>query len=566
MHKLFPLWVACLTAAILVPGALAGAAGGSRNGEIAFTVQFDTAQLYSVRPDVSAPQRLTTDLAVNYQPVASPDGRRIAFSRGIEGSSDIFVMNPDGSGAVRLTHSAGDDIDPMWSPDGRRIAFTSHRTGDDETYVMNADGTAVRRVTRAHGEDENPTWFPDGKRLVISSARANRKRPQLYAVTIATGHAVRLTNDRFANEWPQVSPDGRWITYTRDKQVGFYGDIVVMRVDGHGAKTITRGSSDDAYSSWSPDSRRLVYSHSGTLYLIDRDGRHNRRLEPATYGGDPYWGRDGTIYFDGSDDENPEIAVVGTDGGQFRLLTEAPDDDDVEAFWSPDGTGLLFQSDRTGDNEIWTMQADGRSKQDLSNAPRADDRLPAWSPDGSKIAFTSDRGAAHNDEEIVVMRSDGSEQISISRSPADDYEPAWSPDGRRIAFARSGGGTSDVWVMDADGSNQVRLTTNAARDEEPSWSPDGTRILFTSTRNGIPGIFVMNADGSDQHLLVRSGEIEAQASWSPDGRQIVFDRRTREGVDVVIADADGSSDRVIAQGCVGKCADYWPDPSWQPLR
>jgi dipeptidyl aminopeptidase/acylaminoacyl peptidase len=95
---------------------------------------------------------------------------------------------------------------------------------------------------------------------------------------------------------------------------------------------------------------------------------------------------------------------------------------------------LLYQSDRTGDEEIWLMQADGTGKHNLTQAPRADDKLPAWSPDGTKIAFTSDRGTAHNDEEIVVMNNDGSNQTSISGSPADDYEPAWSPDGRRIAF------------------------------------------------------------------------------------------------------------------------------------
>src|SRR5947207_9541903 len=151
MHKPPLVWLTLLIASALVPTALAGADAIPRNGQIAFTVQFDTAQLFSVRPNVSKAERLTTDLAVNYQPVASPDGRKILFSRGLEGRSDIFVMNRDGSGLVNLTHHAGDDYDPMWSPDGRRIAFTSRRTGDDEAYVMNVDGAGVHRVTRSRG-------------------------------------------------------------------------------------------------------------------------------------------------------------------------------------------------------------------------------------------------------------------------------------------------------------------------------------------------------------------------------------------------------------------------------
>src|SRR5438552_7251979 len=115
-------WLAALVAGIAVPTALAGAAAAPGNGEIAFAVRFDTNQLYSVRLDGSPVRRLTTDLAQNYQAVESPDGRRIAFARGVPGRSDVFVMNRDGSELRNLSHSPGDDYDPMWSPDGRRIA------------------------------------------------------------------------------------------------------------------------------------------------------------------------------------------------------------------------------------------------------------------------------------------------------------------------------------------------------------------------------------------------------------------------------------------------------------
>jgi Tol biopolymer transport system component len=567
MHNQRFFWLALLIAAVFAPTALAGAGALPRNGEIAFTVQFDTAQLFSVRPNVSKAQRLTTDLAVNYQPVASPDGHKLAFSRGLEGRSDIFVMNRDGSALVNLTHAKGDDFDPMWSPDGQRIAFTSNRTGDEETYVMNADGSGVRRVTRSRGDDENPSWTPDGKRLVISSIRSCDKRSQIYVVAIASGRAVRLTHEPFFDDWPQISPNGRWIAYTRDKRRYRSGDIVVMRADGRDARAVARGTIDQWYPSWSGDSRRLVYDRSYTLYVMDRDGRHDERLEPQVEGGEAYWARDGTVYYDDYDYENPEIGAAGSDGNTFKLLTEAPDDADVEPSWSPDGTQLLYQSDRTDDDEIWLMNADGGGKRNITQAPRADDRLPSWSPDGTRIAFTSDRGSAHNDDEIVVMNRDGSNQVAISGSPADDYEPAWSPDGTRIVFARTAGETSDIWVMNADGSNQVRLTTSPAWDEEPAWSPDGGKILFTSWRTGMAAIWVMSADGSDQHILVKSGEDDSQPSWSPDGRQIVFDRHTRDGIDVMVAAADGTNERLVAPGCIGKCENvYPPDPSWQPLR
>jgi Tol biopolymer transport system component len=556
-------WLGCLAASFVVPAAVAGADTAPRNGQIAFAIRFDTEQLYSLRPEGSPVRRLTTDLEINYQAVESPDGKRIAFSRGAEGRSDIFVMNRDGSGLVNLTHTPRDDYDPMWSPDGRRLAFTSHRTGDDETYVMNADGSQVRRVTRSRGDDENPSWLPGGGRLVISSERAG-KLAQIFVVRIADGRAVRLTHEKLYDSWAQASPNGRWIAYSAQPRLNTQGDLIVMRADGTHRRRITHGYHDDTYPAWAPDSRRLVYSRGDTLWLIDRDGRHNRSL---VEGGDPSWARDGTIFFDNSTPENDEIGVIDPEGGPLRLLTEAANDRDVEPYWSSDGTDLLFQSDHTDDNEIWTMRADGTGLQDLSQAPEASDREPAWSPDKTKIAFSSNRGLAHNDYEIIVMNADGSEQVDLSRAPANDYSPAWSPDGRRLAFSRFGGQTGDIWVMDADGGHQSRLTTNAATDDEPSWSPDGSRILFMSRRSGTAQIYVMNADGSGQRLLV-PGDSDSEPSWSPDGTKIVFDRLTGESRQIVVANADGSNTRVVGLACVGRsCGDaYAPDPSWQPIR
>jgi Tol biopolymer transport system component len=569
LNRTVALWLAGLAAATAVPAALGGAAAAPRNGLIAFAIQFNTLQLYSLRMDGSPVRRLTTDLGNNYQPVASPDGHKIAFTRGPDdGRAEIFVMNRDGSGLTNLTRSNGNDYDPMWSHDGRRIAFTSHRTGDDETYVMNADGSNVRRVTRSRGDDENPSWLRDGRRLVISSTRVGKKISEIYVVRIADGRAVRLTHDKRFAVWPQVSPDGRWISYTTSKQEDASGDIVVMRADGSQRRRVTRGSVDDGYASWSPDSRRLIFTRGDTLSFVDRDGRNLRRVDPVTEGRDVFWARDGTIFFDNSDYDNEEIAIVDPQGGGMKLLTEAPGDDDVEPHWSPDGALLAYQSDATGDDEIWVMNADGSDARNVSQAPRAEDEMPVWSPDGTKIAFTSDRGFANDDAEIVVMNSDGSHQVSITRSPANDSEPAWSPDGRRIAFARFAGERGDIWVMDADGSNQVRLTTSAATDVEPAWSPDGTKILFMSSRGGGAEIWVMNADGSGQRSVVASGFIDAEPSWSPDGTKIVFDRNTRDGIDIVVADADGSDQRVVTRACAGNDCDesYVPDPSWQPVH
>src|SRR5438128_7140 len=104
-------------AAFLVLGALVGTAGAAEpvhNGRIAFALLFETSQLYSVRADGSARDRLTTDGSYSFEAVESPKGRQIAFVRAGTDAPDIYVMNRDGTDVRNLTNDPHSDYDPMW--------------------------------------------------------------------------------------------------------------------------------------------------------------------------------------------------------------------------------------------------------------------------------------------------------------------------------------------------------------------------------------------------------------------------------------------------------------------
>ncbi|MBW3604837.1 MAG: hypothetical protein KY460_08000, partial [Actinobacteria bacterium] len=121
-----------------------------------------------------------------------------------------------------------------------------------------------------------------------------------------------------------------------------------------------------------------------------------------------------------------------------------------------------------------TLQTGGMDRCARSALPSA--REDGWrhtrSTDGTTIAFQSNRSG---NLDIWVVSVDGGEPVNVAQSPAADENPVWSPDGTRIAFASSRDGNREIYVMDADGSDQRRVTANDRADRHPDWSPDGSR-------------------------------------------------------------------------------------------
>jgi TolB protein len=253
--------------------------------------------------------------------------------------------------------------------------------------------------------------------------------------------------------------------------------------------------------------------------------------------------------------------------------------------WSPDGSKLVFQSNRTGDFHLYLMNPDGTGVRDVTPTLK-DCRNPSFSPDGSKLVFYS--GASGNDE-IFVMNADGTGVRNLTNNPASDIHPHWSPDGKTIVFnsLRDDHDAYDVYRMNADGSGVTRLT--ATREDEtcvqfsqdgkrvvflrgfgdgnddimiagpdlkdavnlsdtpnanegwPSWSPDGTRVLFSSRRTGVMVVYVINADGTGLRALTdgTATSEDARATWSPDGSQIAFTRRRGRSMDIYVMPVAG---------------------------
>ncbi|NTV97611.1 MAG: Tol-Pal system beta propeller repeat protein TolB, partial [Chlorobiaceae bacterium] len=170
-------------------------------------------------------------------------------------------------------------------------------------------------------------------------------------------------------------------------------------------------------------------------------------------------------------------------------------------------TTLSFE----GDQEIYLIRLDGSVAQRLTRS-RGIDLSPTFSPDGTKMAFVSSRNGL---PQIFVQDLSTGAVKRLTFSGRYNTQPSWSPAGDKIAYT-TWENTSEIniFVIKPDGSGLVKLTSRCRENESPSWSPDGDMIVFTSNRDGKKKIYVMNASGENQRPLMQMDGEQMQPSWS----------------------------------------------------
>lgn len=328
---------------------------------------------------------------------------------------------------------------------------------------------------------------------VITSHQRNRAesylvmKPLAYWITRTTCFIVLLIAS--ATAVPQtLSIRKIAFTYGATSSV-----IAIINEDGSSQTKLTSEGFNDRNPSWSPDGREIVF-------------QSNR-----------YGGRD-------------NIFRMNIDGSGLVLLTDftlpfASSDPS----WSPDGTKIAFVSDRGGArrSEIWVMNADGTNLvrlttniqfgSDLNGPFYSLDLEPSWSPDGSRIVFRSNREGASNPE-IYSMNANGSNLSRLTNNAADDSGPAWSPDGQHIAFSSRGGGRAGIYVIDASGADDHPITPSG---NNPAWSPDGSKIVFNDLDpqpNNAFALYLINSDGSNRTKLTNNGSVDSVTGvWQTTG-------------------------------------------------
>jgi Tol biopolymer transport system component len=272
--------------------------------------------------------------------------------------------------------------------------------------------------------------------------------------------------------------------------------------------------------------RLVFYSErdgDADIYIMETDGSGVQQLtneEGRDY--EPDGGPFGDIVLFASHRDGGDSAFLyrmAPDGSDVSRLTFGeivPPDRRLDDYgeWSPDGRHIVFQRSTVPDGEtpfadVWLLNVETGEETPLTEGEDWDS-TPSISADGKTVLFESNRSGNF---EIYRMPLQGGEAVTVTETPAIETAAKESPDGEQIAFVSDRDGDFEIYVMDADGSNVRQLTSNDVRDGCPQWSPDGQRLVFYSERDADSEIYVMNADGSGQQRLTNSPGLDRVADW-----------------------------------------------------
>jgi Tol biopolymer transport system component len=197
-----------------------------------------------------------------------------------------------------------------------------------------------------------------------------------------------------------------------------------------------------------------------------------------------------------------------------RLIFSTFPDDNPQ--YSPDGTRIVFGSNRSWSGEIWVCNSDGSNALPLTNLAHSNTGTPRWSPDGRRIAFDS---LAEGNFDIYVVSASGGKPQRITTEPAEDVCPSWSRDGQWIYFGSNRSGSLQIWKMPATGGAAMQVTKHGGFEGFESF--DGKFFYYAKGRD-LPGIWRIPVEGGEEAPVLDHHQAGLWRSWAVVEQGIYF--------------------------------------------
>ncbi|PYL86493.1 MAG: protease [Verrucomicrobia bacterium] len=464
-------------------------------------------ELYAVGKDGGVARRLTSGPGYSSFPHFSPDGTQLAFTSQYDGNTEVYVMPGEGGVPKRLTTSATlgrDDISDRMGPNN---------------IVMTWENTKPLIVFRSRMKSFNDFIGQ------LFTAGMDAELPQ--QLPVPRGGFVSFSPDDSKMAFNRVFREFRTWKHYRG---GMADDVWIYDFKTGATENLTNNPAQDTCPMWGPDNH--IY------FISDRDGRMNlfsidlasKQTKQLTTFKDfdikfPSIGKESIVFeqagyiwrYDlASGQATPVPIEVKEDfaSGRPALVDASKHTESVSL--APDGERTIV----VARGDLFSVPARNGTPRNLTKTSNAHERDAVWSPDGKWIAYNSD---ATGENELYVRAQDDKGQPQQITSGADTYyyQPIWSPDSKKLLWSDRlqrlryvDVGTKVVTQIDQDKYGEIEVY---------NWSPDSQWITWgRPEENGLPRVYLYSLASKQQTAITDTWYGSGEPVFSDDGKYLLL--------------------------------------------
>jgi serine/threonine protein kinase len=478
----------------------------------------------------------------------SPDGTKIAFSaRDKNGATVLWIRHLDQIEARPFPGTEGAGY-PFWSPNGKSIGFFAH------AKLKRVDAGGGPPLTLCDAPvGKGGAW--NEKDVILFAPSFNGP---IHRVAAAGGESQPVTEvnaDRGQNShrFPHFLPDGRHYLYFARAASATGGDgtgsaVYAASLDGEPARELFRCQSQAVYASG-----YLLFLRESALMARPFDAG---RLEftgdafpivdhvnflPAASRGIFDASRNGVlVYLAGAATPGGQIEWVDRTGKTIETIGDRATYTSPSI--SPDGSKIAIEvtEPRNATWDVWVFDVARGVRTRFTFGPSSLNGKPVWAPDGSQLLYRSDRGVKAN---LYVKSFAGSATEELILDNDHPKDPAdWSADGKYILYTEFTSQTKgDVWVLPTDGGEPFPFLQTEFIEMHPRFSPDGKWIAYASDESGGFEVYVAPFPGPGRKWQISSaGGLDPR--WRIDGKELFFQSINNQ---IVVAELDYADNTLI---------------------
>jgi serine/threonine protein kinase/Tol biopolymer transport system component len=485
----------------------------------------------SVRFDIPPPENAT----VMYLRV-SPDGRKLSFIA----KGRLWVHSLESGESRDL--SAAPENTTCWSPDSRFIAYPLQ----GKLMTIEAAGGPPQAVLDLPGAWSGCAWSQTDV-IVFAEMRVGLFRVSASGGAPVQITSIDPARQEIVHYGTSFLPDGRHFFYTRlsthESKSGIYLGSVDAKPEQQSTRSLVVSNWAPEYApSAEPGTGYLLFMRQGTLMAQPfDDGRLELKGQAAMVvervsdnsGGTGGWGSfsvsaNDVLAFQRGAASDRQLTWYDRAGKVVGTAREKGDYRDLAL--SPEGTRLAVSKRNGPASNIWLLDLSRDGASTRFTFGSGVDESPVWSPDGSRIVFRSNRSGPFDLYQKPATGLKG-EQVLL-KSGEDKRATSWSRDGRFLLYEATHARTKDdVWVLRLEGDMKtIPFMSTDFNENQAHFSPDGRWVAYVSDESGHPEVYVrafsLNSAGTGGKWQISSG-FGLAPRWRGDGGELYY--RSREG-------------------------------------